>query len=82
MPDNRLIARDLKAAVCYINGKAMAFLPYKTDFKVKDGKIKIELILTRQNSFGTEWKNGTRTGIIPVGLYDDVKLYKLKQKND
>lgn len=80
--DYRLIARDLKAAVCYINDKAMAFLPYKTDFNVKDGKIKIELILTRQNSFGTEWKNGTRTGIIPVGLYDDVKLYKLKQKKD
>ena len=68
--------KELPAAICYFNKKAVAFMPYETEFCVTDGKLTIEVVLTRQNTFGTTIKSGKREGIIPQGLPQNFELFK------
>lgn len=71
----------LDSAICYFNSSVTAFLPYETEFTVNDGCLTAELAFTRQNLFGSVIKNGERTGIIPQGLPEDVKLFKIKERD-
>lgn len=70
--------KKLPCAVCYFNGRPVAFMPYETEFDVTDGVLTAEVVLTRQNTFGTTINSGVREGIIPQGLPKKIELFRKK----
>ena len=70
----RLIADDLPCAACVVNGAPAVFPPINAEFEVTKGELLITLAFTRQNTFGTEFKNGVRSGLIPQGLSEKTSL--------
>ncbi len=70
----RLIADDLPCAACVVNGVPAVFPPINAEFEVTKGELLITLAFTRQNTFGTEFKNGVRSGLIPQGLSEKTSL--------
>ena len=66
----------LPCAVCYFNGRPVAFMPYETEFDVTNGVLTAEVVLTRQNTFGTTINSGVREGIIPQGLPKKIELFR------
>ncbi len=70
----RLIAEDLPCAACVVNGVPAVFPPINAEFRATNGELSITLAFTRQNTFGTEFKNGVRTGSIPQGLSQKTSL--------
>ena len=67
---------EVSCAVAYINEQIMAFPPYKTEIDVDNGKLLIELVMTRNNLFGCSDENGNHNRLLPQGLYFPVELYK------
>ncbi len=70
----RLIAEDLPCAACIVNDVPAVFPPINAEFEVTNGELLITLAFTRQNTFGTEFKNGVRSGLIPQGLSEKTSL--------
>ena len=67
---------SLDCALCKINDVSVAFAPYQCEFSVIDNKIKIELTMNRNNSFGVTILDGKRQGIKEQGLLKGIKLLK------
>ncbi|MBQ3493007.1 MAG: hypothetical protein IJA88_02740 [Clostridia bacterium] len=67
---------SLDCALCKINDVSVAFAPYQCEFSVTDNKIKIELTMNRNNSFGVTILDGRRQGIKEQGLLKGIKLLK------
>ena len=70
--------KELPSAICYFNQNPVAFMPYETEFEVAGGKLTVEVVLNRQNTFGTTIKSGKRDGIIPQGLPQNIEISKQK----
>ncbi len=77
-----LKTEEVSCAVAYINGKIMAFPPYKTEIDVDNGKLLIELVMTRNNLFGCSDENGNHNRVLPQGLCFPVELYKIKNEKN
>ena len=74
----KVSANELPAAIVYFNNAPVAFMPYETEFSVTDGKLTAEIVLTRQNTFGTTINGGARQGLIKQGLPERLRLYRRK----
>ena len=74
----RLIADDLPCAACVVNGVPAIFPPINAEFEAKNGELSVTLSFTRQNTFGTEFKNGVRSGLIPQGLSEKTSLIQTR----
>ena len=75
----KVILNELSSAMCYFNSRPVAFRPYETEFEVSDNKFEIEVVLTRQNTFGTVMKGGRREGLNEQGLphsESEIAIYK------
>ncbi len=60
----KAVTENLNVAVAKVNGNALAFVPFETEFEVADGKLTVEVILNRNNSFGVMIIDGKRVGVI------------------
>lgn len=74
----KVSANELPAAIAYFNNTPVAFMPYETEFSVTDEKLTAEIVLTRQNTFGTTINGGARQGLIKQGLPERLRLYRRK----
>ena len=73
---------NLPAAIAYFNARPVAFLPYETEFSVTDGTLTAEVVLTRNDTFGTIVTDGVRKGLIPQGLPEKITIEKIGLCND
>lgn len=64
----RLKTEDLACALMKANGVPIAFPPYEAEFTVKeDGKLRLDLVLSRRNLFGCSDLAGRHT-FLPQGI--------------
>ena len=79
MPNGKYLleSKDLASALITVNGKRIAFPPYRAEAEVKEENLKIELVMTRNNLFGGSDENGNNSRLLPQGLCFPVKLYKI-----
>ncbi len=69
---------ELDCALLKINGSPIAFTPYETEFVVDNGRLEIEMVFTRNNTFGCSDENGKHTMLIRQGLVVPLKFQKIK----
>ena len=67
---------DIACAVAYANGNILAFPPYRAKFCAKEGELKLELVMTRNNLFGCADETGRHSQLRPQGLCFPLKLYR------
>lgn len=72
----KIKTRDLGVALINVNDKPLAFSPYEQDFTVKDSKLQLELVFTRQNMFGCSDNKGKHTKLIKQGLLYPLEIFK------
>ena len=79
MPNGKYLleSKDLASALITVNGKRIAFPPYRAEIEVIEENLKIELVMTRNNLFGGSDENGNHSRLLPQGLCFPVKLYKI-----
>lgn len=53
---------NLNCASAVINGKDMSFSPNRCEIEVLNGKVEIEIAMTRNNCFAVKTENGARVG--------------------
>lgn len=70
--------KDLNCALLKINDSPIAFMPYETIFVVDNERIEIEMIFTRNNTFGCSDDNGKHTKRISQGLVMPLKIQEMK----
>ena len=80
MPNGKYLleSKDLACALIIANGKRIAFPPYRAETEVIEEKLKIELVMTRNNLFGCSDENGNHSRLLPQGLCFPIELYKVK----
>lgn len=69
---------DLNCALMKINGRTIAFAPYEGTAKVTCGKLNVELIFSRNNTFGCTDANGAHVKLIPQGLIQPLRISRIK----
>lgn len=69
---------DLNCALMKINGRTIAFAPYETTAEVTCGKLNVELIFSRNNTFGCADASGAHKKLIPQGLIQPLRISRVK----
>lgn len=81
LPNGRYIAKlnEMDCALVKMNGEPIVFPPYRCEFSVENGRVEIELTMTRNNTFAAWFENGKRQNLKRQGLLQPIGIYSVKE---